>query len=199
MRTMRAFACHCSSNKCTKCVESTPHSLHSYRHHCCHCHRHRHQRSRFLKVLRETLKQCQYVYHSHLSKIYLVYSRNELKEKTNRLLSTYRRPPSSTKFHSAVFIPQFDIYVCVYALAYREHSETVDNIELRTPKKCMLHTEQTRSTPSERRTHAHILYFVLDIKRVNRIHLSPPHNKCNHVIPYNSTCMLLQQNFRSLL
>lgn len=115
MRTMRAFACHCSSNKCTKCVESTPHSLHSYRHHCYHCHRHRHQRSRFLKVLRETLKQCQYVYHSHLSKIYLVYSRNELKEKTNRLLSTYRRPPSSTKFHSAVFIPQFDIYVCVCA------------------------------------------------------------------------------------
>lgn len=91
------------------------------------------------------------------------------------------------------------IYMCVCALAYREHSETVDNIELRTPKKCMLHTEQTRSTPSERRTHAHILYFVLDIKRVNRIHLSPPHNKCNHVIPYNSTCMLLQQNFRSLL
>lgn len=191
MRTMcvgervsaRAYACHCSSNKCTKCVEPT----HNH-------HRHRHQRSRFSKALREALKQCQYVYHTHthLSKIYIVDSRNELKK--NRLLSTYRRPPSSRKFHLAVFIQQFDICVhcvcvCICMRIYMEEAwRGCRQHWIKNPPK-NAYTQQR--TEQERHAHMHTLcvLYYFDIKRVNRIHLSPPHkssNKCNHVIPYNS-------------
>lgn len=81
----------------------------------------------FLDALRGIFKRCQYVYHTHASKLNVT-SPSKLKKS----LSTHRRPPSSRKFHLIVFIPHFDIWWCVCV---------VSNVRLSTapneqPSKC---------------------------------------------------------------